>query len=51
MTQQAGVYFQFNDAIEQNRLSGGSWWFRLKVVDADDKVLSQSHDIEVDWGE
>jgi hypothetical protein len=45
-----GRYFQFNDSIEQSRLRGGSWWFRLKVLDKNDKVVSQSHDIEVNWG-
>ena len=45
-----GRYFYFRDGIEQDRLRGGSWWFRLKVIDGDGKVLSQSYDVEVNWG-
>lgn len=44
-----GTFFWYNDPIQQRRLSGGSWWFRLKVVDGSDTVLSQSHPVEVDW--
>ena len=46
-----GRYFRFTDAIQQRRLRGGSWSFRLKVVDKHNNVLSQSHDVEVNWGE
>lgn len=46
-----GRYFYFNDPIQQHRLRGGSWWFRLKVVDENNQVLSQSHAAEVPWGE
>jgi len=48
---ETGRYFRFNDAIQQRRLRGGSWWFRLKVVDKHNNVLSQSHEVEVNWGE
>ncbi len=48
---ETGRYFSFNDPIQQRRLRGGSWWFRLKVVDKNNNVLSQSHDVEVNWGE
>jgi hypothetical protein len=46
----AGRFFSYNDPIEQRRLQGGSWWFGLKVVDEKGSVLSQSHDVEVNWG-
>ena len=48
---ETGRYFRFNDAIQQRRLRGGCWWFRLKVVDKHNNVLSQSHEVEVNWGE
>jgi hypothetical protein len=48
---EAGRYFYYHDPIQQRRLRGGSWWFRLKVVDKKGSVLSQSHDVEVPWGE
>lgn len=44
-----GQYFYYTDPIQQSRKQGGSWWFRVKVVDAEGKVLSQSHDVQVDW--
>ncbi len=47
--QETGTFFYYNDPIQQRRLRGGSWWFRLKVVDGSDNVLSQSHAVEVDW--
>jgi hypothetical protein len=46
-----GRFFWFPDDIKQRRLRGGSWWFRLKVIDEDNNVLSQSHDVEVPWGD
>jgi hypothetical protein len=47
---QNGKYFLFNDGIQQARKYGGSWWFRLKVVDQHGGVLSESHPVEVPWG-
>ena len=44
-----GRYFTFNDNIVQGRLRGGSWWFRLKIVDLGNNVLSMSHEVEVSW--
>jgi hypothetical protein len=48
---ETGRYFYYHDPIQQRRLRGGSWWFRLKVVDKKGSVLSQSHDVEVPWGD
>ncbi len=45
----SGQYFYYTDPIQQFRKQGGSWWFRLKVVDAEGNVLSQSHEVEVNW--
>ncbi len=50
LDQDEGQYFLYHDQIGQSHKEGGSWWFRLKVVDETGNVLSQSHDVEVDWG-
>ncbi len=44
-----GLYFYFRDPIAQDGLlTGGSWWFRLRVVDNNNRQLSSS-EVEVPW--
>ena len=43
-----GLYFHYNDGIEQESLQGGSWWFRIRVIDRGGSTLSSS-EVEIQW--
>ncbi len=43
-----GLIFSFNDGIEQSELNHGSWWFRLRVVNANGAELASTIK-KVDW--
>lgn len=43
-----GLFFHYVDGIEQDLLQGGSWWFRIRVIDRGGSTLSSS-EVEIKW--
>ncbi|MBZ5522846.1 MAG: hypothetical protein LAP21_11465 [Acidobacteriia bacterium] len=46
---QNGLHYYFPDGIEQRELNGGSWWFRIRVIDQNGTTLVTSQEQEIDW--
>ena len=48
---QADGTFRFDnvDGIQQNEMNGGSWRFRLRVVNENGRELGRSAEAVVDW--
>ncbi len=46
-----GLFYSFKDNIQQGRMRGGSWWFRLRIVDKTGKTVLTSNEARVNWGD